>query len=195
VVSAIGHDGDRPLCDEVADLRCGTPSLAATAVLPDLTGLGRALDSCLAAAASAVTSCLDGAERRLSAVDTGRALQDGLRRAEAALGHAGVRLAAAHPSARLAAGHARLAAATAWRRHIWEALGRAEGRLDADRRHLAVLSPQRTLERGYSVVTLDGKTVIRRARDLSAGDSIKVRLAEGEVAATVTEVDTGEASR
>ncbi|MGH9075042.1 MAG: exodeoxyribonuclease VII large subunit, partial [Acidimicrobiales bacterium] len=35
VVSAIGHDRDRPLCDEVADLRCGTPSLAATAVVPD----------------------------------------------------------------------------------------------------------------------------------------------------------------
>ena len=29
VVSAIGHEADRPLCDEVADLRCGTPSIAA----------------------------------------------------------------------------------------------------------------------------------------------------------------------
>ena len=35
VVSAIGHEADRPLCDEVADLRCGTPSLAATATIPD----------------------------------------------------------------------------------------------------------------------------------------------------------------
>ncbi|HET9443957.1 MAG TPA: exodeoxyribonuclease VII large subunit, partial [Acidimicrobiales bacterium] len=34
VVSAIGHEGDRPLCDEVADLRCGTPSIAAAAVIP-----------------------------------------------------------------------------------------------------------------------------------------------------------------
>ena len=35
VVSAIGHESDRPLCDEVADLRCGTPSIAAHAVVPD----------------------------------------------------------------------------------------------------------------------------------------------------------------
>ncbi|MDP9386556.1 MAG: exodeoxyribonuclease VII large subunit, partial [Actinomycetota bacterium] len=34
VVSAVGHEGDRPLCDEVADLRCATPSLAASAVVP-----------------------------------------------------------------------------------------------------------------------------------------------------------------
>ncbi len=35
VVSAIGHEADRPLCDEVADLRCGTPSIAAHVVVPD----------------------------------------------------------------------------------------------------------------------------------------------------------------
>jgi exodeoxyribonuclease VII large subunit len=39
VVSAIGHEGDRPLCDDVADLRCGTPSLAASAVVPDRSAL------------------------------------------------------------------------------------------------------------------------------------------------------------
>jgi len=39
VVSAIGHEGDRPLCDDVADLRCGTPSLAAAAVVPDRAAL------------------------------------------------------------------------------------------------------------------------------------------------------------
>ena len=41
VVSAIGHEGDRPLCDEVADLRCGTPSIAAAAVVPSKLELER----------------------------------------------------------------------------------------------------------------------------------------------------------
>ncbi|HEX2849153.1 MAG TPA: exodeoxyribonuclease VII large subunit, partial [Acidimicrobiales bacterium] len=45
VVSAIGHEQDRPLCDEVADLRCGTPSLAAAAVVPDLARLTADLDA------------------------------------------------------------------------------------------------------------------------------------------------------
>ncbi|MGN6742220.1 MAG: exodeoxyribonuclease VII large subunit, partial [Amnibacterium sp.] len=37
VVSAIGHENDRPLLDEVADLRASTPTDAATGVVPDVT--------------------------------------------------------------------------------------------------------------------------------------------------------------
>src|SRR6516164_3108334 len=65
VVSAIGHEGDRPLCDDVADLRCGTPSLAATAVLPDLAALGARLDARLTLAATAARTATDAGERRL----------------------------------------------------------------------------------------------------------------------------------
>src|SRR5207247_9071158 len=50
VVSAVGHEGDRPLCDEVADLRCGTPSIAAAAVVPDRAALDATIDRLLAEA-------------------------------------------------------------------------------------------------------------------------------------------------
>ena len=37
IVSAIGHENDRPLLDEVADLRASTPTDAAKRVVPDVT--------------------------------------------------------------------------------------------------------------------------------------------------------------
>ena len=36
LVSAIGHEADRPLLDEVADLRASTPTDAAKRVVPDV---------------------------------------------------------------------------------------------------------------------------------------------------------------
>jgi exodeoxyribonuclease VII large subunit len=185
VVSAIGHEGDRPLCDEVADLRCGTPSLAATAVLPELSGLAARLDASLVRAAAGVANAVEASRRRLEAVDTSRALGAGLDRAGARLERGGLRLAAAHPGARVQAGQARLEA-VGWRRLAWETLGRAEGRLAAEKRHLRALSPQRTLDRGYAVVTGPDGSIVRRAGDLAVGDAIGVRLAAGHLSAAVT---------
>ena len=56
VVSAIGHESDRPLCDEVADQRFGTPSMAAHAVVPDREGLREDLVRLLAIASRSVRS-------------------------------------------------------------------------------------------------------------------------------------------
>ncbi|WP_302847413.1 exodeoxyribonuclease VII large subunit, partial [Curtobacterium sp. MCBA15_005] len=36
IVSAIGHEADRPILDEVADLRASTPTDAAKRVVPDV---------------------------------------------------------------------------------------------------------------------------------------------------------------
>jgi exodeoxyribonuclease VII large subunit len=63
VVSAIGHEGDRPLCDEVADVRCGTPSIAAGVVVPDRAGLVGALDGRLVVAADLLQARLELAGR------------------------------------------------------------------------------------------------------------------------------------
>ncbi len=187
VVSAIGHEGDRPLCDEVADLRSGTPSLAATAVLPDLAALRLSVDSALERAAAALEAHVGMSQRRLAGVDVHRAVLAGLDRSGARLDRAGLRLEAQHPARRLASAEARLAGLD-WRRPAWEALGRAAGRLEAEKRHLQALSPWRTLERGYAVLTGADGAVVRRSIDLRVGDSLTARLASGSVEATVTRV-------
>ncbi|HMC38394.1 MAG TPA: exodeoxyribonuclease VII large subunit [Acidimicrobiales bacterium] len=187
VVSAIGHEGDRPLCDEVADLRCGTPSLAATAVLPDLAALGRQVDAALARAAGTLQARVATEERRLGSVEPATAARRALERSDQRLGLAGARLGGAHPAGRVRAEAARLAALD-WRRPFWAAFGRAEGQAAADLRHLRALSPARTLERGYAVVTGPDGRVLRSAAGVPAGAVVRARLARGVLTAVVQEV-------
>jgi exodeoxyribonuclease VII large subunit len=47
------------------------------------------------------------------------------------------------------------------------------------------LSPAATLERGYAVVQRADGVVVRTPGDVAAGDRLRVRLADGELAATV----------
>jgi exodeoxyribonuclease VII large subunit len=192
VVSAIGHDGDHPLCDEVADHRSATPSLAATTVLPDLAALGSGLDTRLDRARALVAARLELATQTLERIDATRALGDGLTRAGHRLEHARLRLLGEHPQRLVAGCEARLGATLDWRRQVWENLGRAGGRLAAEGRHLAALSPQRTLERGYAVVTGPNGGVVRRAGVLREGDLVRVRVAHGAVTAAVTRVEVGD---
>jgi exodeoxyribonuclease VII large subunit len=55
-------------------------------------------------------------------------------------------------------------------------------------RHLRALSPERTLERGYAVVSGPDGRVLRRADEVSPGMTVRARLAHGSIEATVTEV-------
>lgn len=167
VVAAIGHEGDRPLCDEVVDLRCGTPSLAAAAVVPDREALLAALDAAWTRAEAAVARRLDDASHRLAAVDRDRAVTAGVERAAERLQRAVGRLDLVHPQRRLAPATATLAAA---------------------RREMEALSPVRVLERGYAVVRGADGSVVRSAADTSPGARVDVQLASGRLAATVEDV-------
>jgi exodeoxyribonuclease VII large subunit len=66
----------------------------------------------------------------------------------------------------------RLAAAT-------EALSHTTARLRA-------LSPAATMQRGYAIVQRADGHVVRAAAEVGPGDPLRVRLAEGELAAKVT---------
>lgn len=166
VVAAIGHEGDRPLCDEVVDLRCGTPSLAAAAVVPDRSALLAALEAQWAHAETAMTRRLADATRRLDAVDRDRAVTAGLDRAGDRLARAAAQLALVHPRARVPVAAARLAGA---------------------HREKEALSPSRVLERGYAIVRGADGAVLRSAADAGVGDAVTVQLAAGHLSVTVDE--------
>lgn len=191
VVSAIGHESDRPLCDEVADLRCGTPSIAAAAVVPHRDELAARFDRCLVSAGASLAARFGEAQRRAGSVDPSQALGATIEGAELRLQRGGQRIGDCHPSRQLRMCRQRLAGVD-WRRPLGEIIGRAKGRLAADGRHLEALSPRRTLERGYAVVSGPTGEVLRRATDVTPGDGIEIELAEGALSASVTQVKSAQ---
>ncbi|MEJ7600635.1 MAG: exodeoxyribonuclease VII large subunit [Kofleriaceae bacterium] len=99
------------------------------------------------------------------------------------------RLLSAHPGGRLARARRDLEATTV-RLHA-----ATRRRLDAQRAELgqlgaqmAALSPLAVLDRGYAMVQHDG-AILRDAAAVSAGDTLRVRLARGSVVVSVDEVD------
>ncbi|HVT78587.1 MAG TPA: exodeoxyribonuclease VII large subunit [Acidimicrobiales bacterium] len=165
-VSAIGHDGDRPLLDDVADHRCGTPSIAAALVIPSEADLRNELDSWLLRVTETAFAQLARAEARLDGEAPARALRAGLDGAALRLERAANRLDAAHPRSRVKAADAQLLGFTAT---------------------LEALDPVRVLERGYAVVRDAAGTVVRDASQIASGDAVRVSLAHGSFAADVTE--------
>ena len=165
VVSAVGHETDVTLCDLAADLRAPTPSAAAECVVPVkkeiLDRLAQAKDSLCGAA------------------------DWQLERKCAALNMLGARFALCQPERRLCAEQQRLSAK---REALRQAMDRqwaaCESMLDQRRRELDMLSPYRVLARGYAIVTKNGHPVSSAAQ-LTAGDRIAVRFADGEMGAYV----------
>jgi exodeoxyribonuclease VII large subunit len=55
------------------------------------------------------------------------------------------------------------------------------------RAHLRSLSPQSTMDRGYSVVQLSDGSILRDATKLKTGAVLRIRAAKGETSATVND--------
>jgi exodeoxyribonuclease VII large subunit len=164
-VSAIGHDGDRPLLDDVADHRCGTPSIAAALVVPSEAELRGELDYWLEAAFANAASRVEHADRQLNAYAPARALDASIEKATQRLERAESRLVNAHPKSRLDA---------------------CAARLTGFRETLHALDPARVLDRGYAVVRTAAGTVVRDVAQLTLNDRVSVRVASGEFEAEVT---------
>jgi exodeoxyribonuclease VII large subunit len=169
VVTAIGHEQDTPLIDLVADVRAGTPSLAAKLVVPDHAAVCAELDRLAARAGRALEGRAANARRQLQLlvarpafadprnwITTRRTLLDG--------------------------------AAASLRRLPALRLEREAVRLVNARDRLRVLGPGATLERGYAIVQDDGGAVVREAGAVAVGQRVGVRLATGRLGARVEEV-------
>ncbi len=169
VVAGVGHEVDVSIADLAADARAPTPSAAAALALPDRGAFQdrlRALQRHLTAAAGAQ---LARAGRRLEQ------LTGALRT------HA--------PGARLAAWRARLETLSrALEREGTRALALRREQLAALAAQLDALSPLAVLGRGFALARRPDGTVLRRAADLAPGDAFTLRLAEGELDATVTKL-------
>ena len=176
LVSAIGHENDRPLLDEVADLRASTPTDAAKRVVPDVAEE-------LARVAQARGRMLG----RLSHLVSGEIDRIGALRARPVLASPDWIIdRRAEDLTRWVARGAEL---------VDRSLERAGSQLTDLRGRLGALSPQRTMERGYAIVLLPDGTALRSAADASPGDALDIRTADGAVAASVSAGSTSPQKR
>jgi exodeoxyribonuclease VII large subunit len=214
VVAGVGHETDFTIADFVADARAPTPTAAAELVSPnraDLAArlavlaarLARDIDRALGARMqqidylgkrlthpgerisaesrqlghfanrlrSAAGHALDGATWNLSAL--AQRLRDGLPDIDARLARQQeLRL-------RLRHGHARL-------------LEQQAARIVEMHASLAHLNPRAVLQRGYSIVEQGGGRIVRSARQIAAGEALRVTFAQGAAQTRVEHIDMPE---
>lgn len=162
IVSAIGHEADRPLLDEVADLRASTPTDAAKRVVPDVTEELSRMTQARARMRTRLTNLVAHEIDRISHIRTRPVL--------------------VNPQSIV---DTRADDLTRWivrgcelvERHI----ERAELDLRDHTRTLRSLSPQSTLARGYAIVQRDDRSIVTSPTDAPAGTALHVRLASGAI--------------
>lgn len=213
VISAVGHETDWTICDFAADLRAPTPSAAAELVISssvELRGRMEALDHRLRLA---IETRLAGLESRIDALR--RSLHD----PGTMLGHLAQRvddlggrleLALRNSVARSRRQFDRLQSGlmhTTPARTVEDLKQRIEllsshserlmtGKIEALKHifasstaRLEVLSPLRTLSRGYAIAATDDGTVVTDISQLAAGDPLRLYLHRGKARCRVEELE------
>ena len=170
VVSAIGHEADRPVLDDVADLRASTPTDAAKRIVPDAAQEALGLAHARERMAAAVERRVRGEAEGLAALRSRPVL--------------------AHPHVMV---DARAEDLGRWRDRARMSLGHRLARetdaVAALRARVRALSPQQTLDRGYAVVQHAGR-VVRRADEVAPGAHLDILVAAGRLEADVTDTHT-----
>jgi exodeoxyribonuclease VII large subunit len=187
VISAVGHETDFTLCDFAADIRAGTPSIAAEIAVPVKDELVRRLDALKQALAGRLERKGEWFAQRLDQLSDSLAASLTVAGADAAS-----RLERVRPRLASSLKVASVAAASRLER-----LGRGlvsavdlrvvktAGRLDKARGKLDALSPYAVLDRGYSLTSTESGEVVKDASSLSPGMRITTRYRHGR---TVSEV-------
>lgn len=165
IISAIGHEADRPILDDVADLRASTPTDAAKRVVPDVSEERQRIQDALNRIEQRVTGYVSHQDELLS--------------------HLISRPVLANPYTYLEEKSRDLNLA------FNEVIASVEGLLERETAELGLnagilrsLSPQATLDRGYSVVRdVDGRVIVDSSK-VKSGTKLNIRLANGEIEAT-----------
>ena len=164
LVSAIGHEADRPLLDDVADLRASTPTDAAKRVVPDVSEELARIEQARARMRSRVTHRVSVEVDRIASLRSRPSLATPAtivdRRADELARY-------------LARGGELL------EREL-ERAGTATHHLTG---RLRALSPQSTLARGYAIAQREDGHVLRGVAEAPEGTVLRLRLVDGALTA------------
>lgn len=164
VVSAIGHEADQPLLDFVADLRASTPTDAAKRVVPDVNEELARVREGLSRIRLQTHQFVTTEWNKLELLRTRPSLADG----EWIIGDRADELV------RYVQRGSDL---------VSRAMENAHAETAALRGHLRALSPQSTLDRGYSIALREDGTAVRTPADAPDGTALTIALAGGRLAA------------
>ena len=167
IVSAIGHEKDSPLLDLVADYRASTPTDAAKRVVPDIAEEIAMIRAMRDRARRTLVNRIDLEVTRITNFKNRPVMKD--------------------PQV-LITTRAEIIAGLRDRsnRSFGASLKLAKEELKQIRARVRALSPQATLDRGYSVVQLADGQIVTDPKKLKQGDLLRLRLAKGETQATAT---------
>ena len=168
VVVAIGHEEDRPLADYVADYRASTPTDAARKIVPDVLEETQYIRNLQIRSISLVNAKLADLQNALTAT-----------RAKPAL---------ANPTVLI---DQRLSENTAIRNSlstkVHNFIDLATAEVIGIKATLRALSPQGTLDRGFSIVRDANGKVIKSIEQIATSQQLRIKLADGEISVEVTD--------
>lgn len=168
IVSGVGHETDFTIADFVADLRAPTPTGAAELATPNRDALLQDLDVLAQRMSVRLSQRIDKEAQRLD--------QLALRLNHALPNPDRMRDKAQQLSVRL--------------NQAWQVnMQNHRQRHQAWRQHLELLSPQRTLDRGYAVLLDEKGQAIKSGQQIQAKKTYELRLAEDWSDITVSEVE------
>lgn len=168
VISAVGHETDFTICDFVADRRAPTPSAAAELAVPETAELQRKIGNIVGRMDLLLGRQITAHRQTLRHLSASRALTN--------------------PAAMLDDKRMSLV-------YLGEKLDRAAESVLQSRRFalaqttakLDALNPLSILTRGYSALFDEQGSVVASTKQLAVGDTLTLRLSDGQAKATVTE--------
>ncbi len=213
IISAVGHEIDTTLADYAADMRAKTPTEAAHMAVPVLQDIHESLDEWENALHGGIEDLLDKTRQRLEALATHRALltpvhQINMRQQkladleelmtvamETTLTDLRHKAQGYTRSLRVSSPHKQIAHLREQFQHVSTELERASQKALTAKQdqcsgyaaRLHDLSPLHTIARGYSSVVNAAGTQVLHLDDAPLGESIKARVTDGWLSATVTE--------
>lgn len=189
VVVGIGHERDRTVLDEIACVRCKTPTAVAAMLIDSLRLAYNSMIDNVTKVARYSADSLKGEKYRLANIETTipARIQTGLMKSEKRLSDIGHYIERVL-SRRTASEGERLKML----RYRFETSGKTITekpmlRLKNLENMVRLLSPDNTLKRGYSITLVNGKA-LRKASDVKPGDMVQTRLSEGMLNAEVKEI-------
>lgn len=187
VISAVGHERDSTLIDDVAAVACSTPTHAAEAAVPlDCVAARGSLERCALALRRAGEGAVGTRSRHLSALARGpaRALQRERSKLNQKIRE--IRAASERGLSERVASQRRIGTVVlerARRRAVGADMEKRRAALRRAEVALRAHEPERTLERGYALVEGEGGTPVVSAAAAAAAGEVKLRFADGRVQA------------